>query len=425
MRKWNIVLIMALLLFVPVNGQETRLLQETFLEGEYFFFNEDYADALPYYLQLYEKEPDNSNIAFRIGACYLNIEGQKNLSITYLEKAVSNMSAKHKEGTISQVTAPYEALYELGRAYLINYKFDQAKDAFNRYAQTLLPNDNENISFIKQQLDACDKAKELMANPISFEEENLGALFNDEKDNFNPIVSSDGNTIAYMVSLKFYDAIMVSRATNNKWSAPVNITPELETDGDMYISCLDKEGKVLFLSKDDNYNSDIYTSTFNGSRWSPVVKLGKNINTKYWESHAYMSDDGKQLIFASDRPGGVGGLDLYLSRFVNGEWGEAVNLGPEINTPFNEDRPFITKNGEILFFSSQGHEGMGGYDIFTSTLESNGLWSSPKNIGYPLNNTDDNILFMPTNNGKEGYYSSAKNSTGFGGDDIYKLSFKK
>jgi hypothetical protein len=408
----------------PLKGQNSRVLQNTFLEAEYFFFNEDYADALPFYMDLYEKDSDNANIAFRIGCCYLNIEGQKNLSIEYLEKATSDMSAKHREGSISQKSAPYEALFELGRSYLINNMFDKAIYAFASYSETLLPEDLENIAFINQQIKACENAKKLIETPIHFSEENLGELINDDKDNFNPVVSYDGKTLAFMVSLKFYDAIMVSRLKNNKWGAPANITPDLETDGDMYISSLSEDGNVLYLSKDDDYDSDIYMSRFDGTKWLPVEKLNKNINTKYWESHGYVSSDGSMFIFASDRPGGYGGLDLYISRKINGDWGAASNLGPEINTPFNEDRPFLLEDSETLYFSSQGHEGMGGYDVFISILGSNGLWSAPVNLGYPLNNTDDNIFFMPTNKGKMGYISLQRNNTGFGGEDIYEITIE-
>ncbi len=419
-----ILLLIAITILSPLRGQNSRVSQATFLEAEYFFFNEDYTDALPFYMDLYDKDNGNANIAFRIGCCYLNTEGQKNLSVEYLEKAVLNMSAKHREGTISQKAAPYEALYELGRSFLINNMFDQAIEAFKSYAATLLPGDRENIAFINQQVKACENAKKFIEKPVSFSEENLGETINDDKDNFNPVIAYDGKTLAFMVSLKFYDAIMVSRMNNNKWGTPVNITPELETDGDMYISSLSKDGSVLYLSKDDDYDSDIYMSEFDGTKWMPVKKLNKNINTKYWESHGYISKDGTMLLFASDRPGGYGGLDLYISRKINGEWDEAVNLGPEINTSFNEDRPFLLEDGKTLYFSSQGHEGMGGYDIFVSTLESNGLWSQPLNLGYPLNNTDDNIFFMPTNRGKEGYISFQRSNSGYGGEDIYKIIMK-
>ena len=248
--------------------------------------------------------------------------------------------------------------------------------------------------------------------------------FNDEKSNFNPLISADGKSFAYMVSLKFYDAVMFSRLVNGKWTPPVNITPELQSDGDFYISCLSADGKLLFLSKDDHINSDIYVSSYDGNSWSKTVKLNKNINTKYWESHGFISEDGNQLIFASDRPGGFGGLDLYISHKVNGDWGPAVNLGPEINTQFNEDRPFLINNGKTLFFSSQGHENMGGYDLFRSDLQSNGLWSKPKNLGYPINTPDDDIFFMPVGDGKSGYYSKYKETGGFGKEDIYKITFK-
>ena len=421
-----VIYICVLFIFsLPLSAQDMPSLQEDFLEAEYFFMNEDYQDALPYYLQLYEKMPDNANIASRIGACYLNINGMKNLSIEYLETAAKNLSAKHKEGTITQVSASYEALYDLGKAYLINYQFDQAKEAFTRYSGTLLPDDRENIGFISQQIKSCDNAKDLIARPVSFASENLGGLFNDARSNFNPLISADGKTFAFMVSLKFYDAIMLSKLVNGKWTPPVNITPELQSDGDMYISCLSPDGTMLYMSKDDNYNSDIYTSSFDGMTWRQTVKLNRNINTNYWESHAFISDKGDLLIFASDRPGGFGGLDLYLSRKVNGDWSPAVNLGPEINTPFNEDRPFLINQGKTLFFSSQGHESIGGYDLFRSDLQSNNLWSNPQNLGYPINTPDDNIFFMPVNNGNSGYYSMTRETDNFGLEDIYKITFNK
>ena len=241
---------------------------------------------------------------------------------------------------------------------------------------------------------------------------------------FNPVISADGKTFAFMVSLKFYDAVMLSRLVNGKWTPPVNITPELMSDGDMYISCLSDEGKLLVLSRDDNFNSDLYYSTFDGNAWSACRKMNRNINTKYWESHGFISDDGERLIFASDRPGGYGGLDLYISRKTGGDWGPAVNLGPEINTQLNEDRPFLINNGKTLFFSSQGHVTMGGYDLFRSELQSNNIWSRPANLGYPLNTPDDNIFFMPAANGKSGYYSIYKETEGQGNYDIYKITFK-
>jgi len=424
MSKKTAGLTVALFISLALCGQENKQLQNKFLEAEYFFMNEEYPDAINYYMQIYSELPDNANVAYCIGVCCLNIPGKKDQSVKFLESAVRNMSAKHKEGTLNQVAAPYEALYELAVAYRVNYNFDKAKETFKRYRETLLSDDHENIEFVDHEIKVCEMAKSLMDKPVQFTEENMGELFNDEKPNFSPVISADGKSFAYMSSLKFYDAIMFSRLQNNKWSGPVNIYPELQVDGDISISCLSRDGKQLFLSKDDNYNSDIYSSSFNGTAWTPAVKLNKNINTKYWESHGFISEDESQLIFASDRPGGYGGLDLYISRKVNGEWGPAVNMGPEINTQFNEDRPFLANHDKSLFFCSQGHENMGGYDLFRSDKLSSGTWEKPENLGYPLNTPDDDTYFMPSPDGKSGYYYKDKESAGFGKDDLYYVILK-
>ena len=158
----------------------------------------------------------------------------------------------------------------------------------------------------------------------------MGNLFNDEKSNYNPVISADGKSFAYMVGLKFYNAIMYSKFSANRWSGPINITPEIQTDGTVFISSLSADGSTIFLTKSDNFESDIYSAGFDGVKWTPAVKLNKNINTKFWESHGFITEDGESLVFASNRPGGFGGLDLYMSKKVDGDWGPAVNLGPEI-----------------------------------------------------------------------------------------------
>ena len=325
MSKIAVCLVVTTVFSLSVSAQDNKSLQDSFLEAEYFLMNSDYSDALTYYIPLYEKYPDNANLSYCIGVCYLNIPGKKNLSISYLEDAVKNMSAKHKEGSLKQTTAPYDALYNLGKAYRINFMFDKAKETYQKYLGTLLPDDHENQDFIKHEIEVCDMAKELISKPVQYTEVNLGELFNDEKANYNPLISADGKSFAFMVSLKFYNAVMFSRLVNGKWTAPVNITPDLQADGDIYISCLSADGSLLFLSKSVNDNSDIYFSKYNGSTWSKIAKVDKNINTKYWESHGFISDSGDQLVFASDRPGGFGGLDLYISRKVDGDWGPAVN----------------------------------------------------------------------------------------------------
>lgn len=425
MIKKTIFLVLVSLLTLGVQAQDNPRLQEGFFDAEYFLLNGDYADALPYYLGIYSAMPDNASIAYRIGICYLNIEGKKNLAIEYLEKAASKVTSKYREGILKQMEAPYEAIYFLGDAYRINYQFDKAIEAYTTYRKTLLPDDIENLIFIDQQLSACHNAPLMMEKPVKFILENLGNVVNDNKDNFNPVVSADGKSLVYMTSMKFYDAVMYSKMIKGEWIPPVNITPELQSDGDQYVSCLSAGGDMLILSKDDNVNSDLYISRYDGVRWSAAERMKREINTKYWESHGFITEDGKSLVFASDRPGGFGGLDLYISRLdANGEWGSPVNMGPEINTALNDDRPFLINNGTMIFFTSQGHYNMGGYDIFKSELQSNGIWSKPENLGYPINTPDDNVFFCPADNGKGGFISLTRNDEGSGKADLYRIRFK-
>ena len=372
-----------------VAAQDNIRLQEAFYEAEYFLMRGDYSDALPYYQGIYAAMPDNASIAFRMGICYLNIEGSKHLAIEYLENASQNVHAKYREGSLRQTSAPYEAIFFLGDAYRINYMFEKARDAYLRYRETLLPGDIENMMFVDQQIASCANAPAIMATPVRFALEPVDNNLNDSNDNFFPVISADGESMAFMTAMKFYDAIMFSRKIRNEWTPPLNITPELQSDGDHYVSCLSSDGTLMLLSKDDNINSDIWMSRYDGARWEPAQKLKKDINTKYWEAHGYITEDGNTMIFSSDRPGGFGGLDLYVTKLDrNGEWGTPVNMGPEVNTPFNDDRPFLINDGKILFFASQGHYNMGGYDIFRSDLQYNGLWSKPVNLGYPLYTPD-------------------------------------
>jgi hypothetical protein len=149
----------------------------------------------------------------------------------------------------------------------------------------------------------------------------------------------------------------------------------------------------------------IYSSTYKNGAWTPVSKLNKNINSKYYESHAAPSADGKKLYFTSNREGGLGNLDIYVSeKDGSGDWGPAVNLGSEINTPYNEDTPFITENDTILYFCSEGHNSMGGFDIFKS-MRKGSSWETPSNIGYPINSPDDDKFFQPWNNERNAFYT--------------------
>lgn len=422
MKKILIILLPAFITIPTLFAQQDTE-KEIFLNGEYFMLYEEFPDALTYYLQLIDKYPDNANLNYRIGLCYINIQGEKDKAIPYFEKAINNLTNRYKEGDFREEEAPYDTYFYLAKAYQINNEIRKAKQTYEKYLNFLDPGDTLNINFVKRQIESCNNSEKLKQNKVYFDSYNLGQNINDAYANFNPDISQNGNTLVYMTSQKFQDVILYSKKTDGKWSVPVNLLPQVKSDGDQYVSSLSADGKTLYLTKNDNFNSDIYVSYFNDSVWSEAVKLNKNINTKYWESHASESPDGSVLYFSSSRMKGYGGLDIYKSEKnpETGEWDEPVNLGPVVNTHFNEDCPFLTQDGKRLYFSSQGHENLGGFDIFYTEKSDLNNWTKPVNIGYPINSTDDDIFFSPHKNGKGAYYSIFGKKDSYGGKDIYYL----
>jgi hypothetical protein len=394
--------------------------RQNFYEAESWILFEAYQDALPLYLQLLKRFPKNANYKYRIGQCYINIPGEKFKAISYLEDAVGNIDAKYKEGKFSEDGAPYDVLYYLANAYRINNQIDKALKTYELFRLNLNP-EVYDTTVVNLQIQSCRNAKELMNMPLYLKETNLGNVINTRNNEYNPVVSDKEDLLIFSRSQAFYDAILYSTKVNGVWTDPLNMNELLKVDRDLFPTSISKDGKDLYLYSSADYDGIIYTSRFENGKWSPLVKLNDNINTKYWESHATISHDNKKLYFTSNRKGTYGGLDIYVSsRDSTGDWGPAVNLGPTINTPYNEESPFLSQDDKTLFFSSRGHFNMGGYDIFYSTLLDNGQWSVPLNVGAPLNTTDDDVFFKPLNQGYEGYISK-EIPGGFGKQDIYRV----
>jgi hypothetical protein len=395
-------------------------LKISFYDAEASILFEDYKEALPQYLKLLRVYPNNSNFKYRIGQCYINTVGEKDKAMSYLEDAVKNINPKYKEGKFRETGAPYDALYYLANAYRINNQLDKALETYEIFKKNLNPAVYD-TTIVKLQIQSCLNAKELMNLPLFVKEKNLGNLINESRSEFNPVVSDNEDMIIFARSEALYDAILYSTKTNGVWSGPLNMNEILKVDRDLFPTSLSKDGKTLYLYSSADYDGIIYTSTFENNTWNPIVKLNENINTKYWESHATISHDNKKLYFTSNRKGFYGGLDIFVSsRDSTGDWGPAVNLGPVINTPYNEESPFLSDDDKTLFFSSRGHFNMGGYDIFYSTLLPDGTWSVPLNVGYPLNSTDDDVFFKPQFQGYVGYYSK-ETAGGYGQQDLYRI----
>jgi len=394
--------------------------RNTFYDAESWILFEAYQDALPLYQQLLITYPDNYNFKYRIGQCYINLPGEKIKAVRYLEDAVRHINPNYKEGRFTEKGAPYDALYYLANAYRINNQIDKALRTYELFRENLNPEVYDTI-IVDLQIESCRNARELMKMPVFVRERNLGPAINGSNNDFNPVVTEKEDLLVFSRSMAFYDALLYSTKNNGKWSEPVNLNEVLKVDRDLFPTSLSTDGKELFLYSSADYDGIIYSTRFENGSWTPLLKLNDNINTKFWESHATISHNNKTLYFTSNRKGTLGGLDIYVSRRDStGDWGPAVNLGPVINTPYNEESPFLSEDDKTLFFSSRGHFNMGGYDIFYSTLLENGEWSSPMNAGYPLNSPDDDVFFKPLNKGFEGY-TSKEITGGSGKQDIYRV----
>jgi len=405
MRRAKYIFCMILMVHaLSLSAQSRSDLREMFVSAEGDLLYEDYPEALPKYLSLLQIYPENYNLYFRVGQCYLNTPGEKEEAIPYLEAAVRNISPGHHPGKLRETGAPYDALYFLANAYRIANNFDRALETYELFLKDV-DTEKYDTALVRFQMQSCENARIMMRKPVFVVDKNLGNPVNERFSEYNPVISADEKTLLFTRELQFYDAIFWSRKTDGGWTEPVNLTPQLGVDQDYYTSSLAPDGKTLLMYRVDTWDGNIYMSRLEGDTWSKVEKLNGNVNTKYWESHATMSSDGKKLFFTSNRKESLGGLDIFVSvRDSSGNWGPAENLGPEINTVYNEETPFLANNDRTLFFSSRGHFNMGGYDIFRSDIDKNGMWSKPVNVGYPLNTTDDDLFFNPVGKGDRGYY---------------------
>mgnify|MGYP006284430913 CR=1 FL=1 len=433
MFKRILILIPLFLLLLPANSnaQETYELEEQFLDADSWYYYEDFREALPLFMKVLDAEPENYNVNYKIGICYLNIPGQKEKSIPYLEKAIEGTTSRYRENVFSEKEAPIDAYFYLGNAYLINNDFSKAKKSYETFRDEIEKNkgilnlnkEEYNKEYLAKQIKSCEIAEKERNNPQSFVASNLGNPINTRFSELTPVISGDGKSLVFTAQLQFYDAIFyVKKNENGEWGFPINLMGQLAVDDNTHPTSLSYDGTKMYLYRDDNFDGNLYVSELKeDGMWSKVRKLGENINTKYWESHAAISPDGKKLYFTSNREGGYGDLDIYVSeKTAEGKWGPPKNLGNVINTQWNENTPFLVNNGKTLYFSSEGHHSMGGYDIFVSNLNLNRTWTEPYNVGYPVNTTDDNLFFTPTWDGKSGYYAQFTDR-GYGGRDIFHL----
>lgn len=376
----------------------------------------NYAAASEIYEALIDGGERDVDLLYKAGASLVESrEIQKQLkALPYLEFAYQNKDEK----------LPREIDLYLGIAYHKSAQLNKALEHFNAYKKQLGASDNEALKNLERHFTHAQNALAEITKEKSYKIYRLEMPINSEYTEYNPVVMADESMMAYTAlrpdprrPRELVENIFISYKNNGKWSEPKPL--DIQTRSNIGTAGLSPDGRqmIIFISTGNNTGS-LYTIDKVGDKWSNPSPLGNNINSGYLETTASITPDGKTIYFASNRRGGMGGMDLYkVEKQPNGSWGRAQNLGPEVNTADNEDAPFIHPNGKILFFTSDGIGSMGGKDIFKTELV-NGKWSKPENMGYPVNTVADDSYFTLTADGTKGFFSSDRPG-GLGGQDIY------
>jgi len=401
----------------PAKG-DVKLADDDFKSG-------NFEGALDEYLVLIKADPTNEKYNYRIGVCYLNTDIDKTKAIIYFEKTQSTSSEP-------------ETKYLLGRAYQYAYKFDDAIKSFNQY-KLEKKGSSENLKDADLEIQYCMNAKELMKYPVNVSFENLGKNINSEYPDYFPFVPADESFLIFNSKRPEGGAwqnpdgswgsnIYLSKVKDGQYTKAKPLGRVINSaEGEEEAVGLSASGDYLLIYYDNLQGSgDIYISKAdkNHNFKEPMI-LDEQINsTRGQEIAASITADGNAIYFASTRPGGFGGSDIYVCRRLpSGSWSPAQNLGEGINTAYNEDFPNISPDGKTLYFSSMGHTSMGGYDIFFAQLdEKENKFSGTKNLGYPINTPEDDMNFRVSSSGKYGYLSARKKD-GFGDLDIYRMNF--
>lgn len=400
-------------------GQEELSIAEQLYEDGSFLL------ALPHYRSLESQYGDNDYLKYKIGICLLYKSDETEQALEYL-KAV-----KQKNPKAADID------FYIARAYHLNEKYDEALASLELYRKNKKSTPAV-MELTPLYIAYCNNAKEISAAPIEVKITNIGEPVNTESSEYVPVITSDESLMLFTYvgpesrgglqrlpgepdSLGFYfEDIYMTEKKEGAWLPPTALDTGINSVGHDACVAISNDGQTLIVFKNSNEDlGDIYFSKLFGTRWTTPVRVEGEVNTPLWEGSATLSADERTMYFASEREGGYGGRDIYVASLLpDGTWGKVKNLGPTVNTPYDDDAPFIHPNGVTLLFSSQGHKSMGGYDIFRTDMNADSTWPEPQNIGYPINTPGDDKYFVLSPDGKRGYYSSGK-SGGKGQQDIY------
>ncbi len=407
----------------PNDKQGLKEAQKEIKSGDEAYYDLAYTEALGHYLTAGKFNPDNAELNLKIGNCYIHsIEKKK--AIEYIEKAIR-----------INPDVDIDAHYLLGKAYQFNLEWDKAIAEYSRCLGKKTESNDAEVATSLRKIEECINGKELIKTPVKVKIENLGTAINSVYEEYCPIISAD-ESVLFFTSRRagttgghetgkgdYIEDIYFSENKNGKWAAAKNLGLPVNSDDYDATVNLSVDGQRLFIYRSmAEDKADILESVLEGTHWSKPSKLNSNINSPFIETSASFTPDGKSIYFVTNKPGGYGGKDIYVSKLTpSGDWGSAVNLGPPVNTEMDEDAVFMHPDGKTLYFCSNGHKTMGGYDIFKTVFE-NGKWSEPVNLGYPINSPENDVSYVVSASGKHAYYASASEGS-LGQRDIFMITF--
>jgi len=376
---------------------------EAYVEGDNFRVRGQYKEAIDLLKYAIEKDKDFFEAYLRLGITYKDAKDYR-MASEYYEKGVA---------ITPEVRWKKVFWIELGE---VNLKIGEYKKVI-QYLDLYLGNETINRAKLEQAAlwrRSAEFSLENMKSNGQFKPHRLSDTVNYFSLQYFPVITGDQQEMIFTRRLSFRDEddedlVISRRSADGKWQRPESVSPNINTRYNEGTCTVSADGRHLVFTacagRRTYGDCDLFESVKTGDQWSVPVNLGPQVNSAAWDSHPALSADGRVLYFVSDRKGGLGGWDIYVSnRLDNGQWSKATNMGKAINTRYEEISPFIHANGKTLFFASTGRPGFGGYDIFRSELEDS-VWSEPVNFGYPINNTDDQFSMFITPDGERGYYS--------------------
>jgi len=387
--------------------------QNLFEKANPYIQKKDYANATQLLESAVQTDPRFQN-AFIVLADIYRIQ----------KKYVEAKAAYQKAIAINKNVQP-EVIFCLAESEFATSEYSNAKQHFEEFL-SLDKSSDRNRKAKKYLLD-CDFAAEAIKKPVKYTPTNLGSGVNTSDAEYFPALTADGETLIFTRQVNGNEDFWTSPFKNNEWNTAVLLSNRINTEryneGAQTIS---PDGKYLFFTgcnrPDGLGRCDIYVSHREGKDWGEPYNVGAPVNSEYWESQPAISPDGRTLYFVSNRPGGSGGYDIWKSTITDDtKWGPAINLGPEINTSYDENTPFLHADGKTLYFSSDGWSGFGNKDIYYSRMDDQGKWQKPINMGYPINSFENESGLIVSADGNLGFFSSNLKG-GYGEQDIYSFS---